>query len=292
MHILIAGGSGNIGKSLQNALLEKGYQVSVLTRKSTQVIGSVSYLHWDGHSMPAMHTQVDAIINLCGESIASHIWTDERQKKLLQSRVIPTQTLINHIEESAKKPVVFINASAVGYYGDRSFELLTEESEAGKGFLAELSVEWEKAAVNRACRTVLLRTGIVLEKEAGALPEALKTFPLGFGGYFGKGNQGFPWIHIQDEVGLIIHALENQAVEGPINLVAPEAVTYKQFIETAAKIRSKLVVPAPEFVLNVMLGSRSELVLSSQYIYPEKAVKTGYQFTFPHLKEALIDLLN
>ncbi|MBX7181737.1 MAG: TIGR01777 family oxidoreductase [Bacteroidia bacterium] len=292
MHVLIAGGSGNIGKNLQKALLDKGYQVSILTRDSTRVLGKVSYIHWDGMVMPALHTPVDAIINLCGASIASDMWTDERQKKLLESRVNPTQTLVSHMAEMAKKPQVFINASAVGYYGDRSFELLTEESDSGKGFLAELSVEWEKAAINSHTRTVILRTGIVLEKGAGALPEALKTFPLGFGGYFGKGNQGFPWIHIQDEVGLIIHALENPAVEGPINLVAPESVSYKQFIETAAKIRSKLVVPAPEFVLNVMLGSRADLVLSSQYVYPKKAVQTGYQFKFPHLKEALEDLLN
>ncbi len=291
MHILIAGGTGHIGKKLQKALLAKGHALYILTRNPTQNEDSLTYIHWNGHEVPALHAHMDAVINLCGASIASDTWTDERQKILLESRVQPTLAMLRYMEGLSKKPEVFLNASAVGFYGDRQFDLLTEQSAAGKGYLAELSQAWEKAALNSLTRTVLLRTGIVLDKHSGALPEALKTFPLGFGGYFGKGNQGFPWIHMDDEVGLIIHALENSTVEGPINLVAPEAVSYKQFIEIAAKIKSKLVVPAPEFVLNVMLGSRSELVLSSQYIYPEKAVKTGYEFKFSHLKAALEDLL-
>jgi uncharacterized protein (TIGR01777 family) len=291
MHILIAGGTGHIGKKLQKALLAKGHALYILTRNPTQNEDSLTYIHWNGHEVPALHAHMDAVINLCGASIASDIWTDERQKILLESRVQPTLAMLRYMEGLSKKPDVFLNASAVGFYGNRKFDLLTENSAAGKGYLAELSQAWEKAAHNILTRTVLLRTGIVLDKHSGALPEALKTFPLGFGGYFGKGNQGFPWIHMDDEVGLIIHALENSLVEGPINLVAPEAVSYKQFIEIAAKIKSKLVVPAPEFVLNVMLGSRSELVLSSQYIYPEKAVKTGYEFKFSHLKAALEDLL-
>jgi hypothetical protein len=291
MHILIAGGTGHIGKKLQKALLAKGHALYILTRNPTQNEDSLTYMHWNGHEVPALHAHMDAVINLCGASIASDTWTDERQKILLESRVQPTLAMLRYMEGLSKKPEVFLNASAVGFYGDRQFDLLTEQSAAGKGYLAELSQAWEKAALNSLTRTVLLRTGIVLDKHSGALPEALKTFPLGFGGYFGKGNQGFPWIHMDDEVGLIIHALENSTVEGPINLVAPEAVSYKQFIEIAAKIKSKLVVPAPEFVLNVMLGSRSELMLSSQYIYPEKAVKTGYEFKFSHLKAALEDLL-
>jgi hypothetical protein len=291
MHILIAGGTGHIGKKLQKALLAKGHALYILTRNPTQNEDSLTYIHWNGHEVPALHAHMDAVINLCGASIASDIWTDERQKILLESRVQPTLAMLRYMEGLSKKPDVFLNASAVGFYGNRKFDLLTENSAAGKGYLAELSQAWEKAAHNILTRTVLLRTGIVLDKHSGALPEALKTFPLGFGGYFGKGNQGFPWIHMDDEVGLIIHALENSLVEGPINLVAPEAVSYKQFIEIAAKIKSKLVVPAPEFVLNVMLGSRSELVLSSQYIYPEKAVKTGYEFKFSQLKAALEDLL-
>jgi uncharacterized protein (TIGR01777 family) len=291
MHILIAGGTGHIGKKLQKALLAKGHALYILTRNPTQNEDSLTYIHWNGHEVPALHAHMDAVINLCGASIASDTWTDERQKILLESRVQPTLAMLRYMEGLSKKPEVFLNASAVGFYGDRQFDLLTEQSAAGKGYLAELSQAWEKAALNSLTRTVLLRTGIVLDKHSGALPEALKTFPLGFGGYFGKGNQGFPWIHMDDEVGLIIHSLENSTVEGPINLVAPEAVSYKQFIEIAAKIKSKLVVPTPEFVLNVMLGSRSELVLSSQYIYPEKAVKTGYEFKFSHLKAALEDLL-
>jgi uncharacterized protein len=291
MHILIAGGTGHIGKKLQKALLAKGHSLYILTRNPTQNEASLSYIHWNGLEVPALHAHMDAVINLCGASIASDTWTDERQKILLESRVKPTLAMLRYMEGLSKKPDVFLNASAVGFYGDRQFDLLTEHSTAGKGYLAELSQAWEKAAHNSLTRTVLLRTGIVLDTHSGALPEALKTFPLGFGGYFGKGNQGFPWIHMDDEVGLIIHALENSTVEGPINLVAPEAVSYKQFIEIAAKIKSKLVVPAPEFVLNVVLGSRSELVLSSQYVYPEKAVKSGYEFKFSHLKSALEDLL-
>jgi uncharacterized protein (TIGR01777 family) len=291
MNILIAGGTGHIGKKLQKSLLEKGHHLFILSRNPSENNSTPLFIQWDGVEVPQLPAEMDAVINLCGASIASDTWTEERKKILLNSRIQPTKALLHYIELQTRKPAVFLNASAVGIYGSRQFELLTENSKEGEGYLAELSQGWEEAAQNTLTRTVLLRTGIVLDNQSGALPEAIKTFPLGFGGYFGKGNQGFPWIHMDDEVGLIIHALENTEVEGFLNLVGPETVSYKTFIELASAIKSKLVLPAPEFVLQFVLGSRSDLLLSSQYVYPEKAVKTGYQFKYPTLKSALENLL-
>jgi hypothetical protein len=153
----------------QKALLAKGHALYILTRNPTQNEDSLTYIHWNGHEVPALHAHMNAVINLCGASIASDTWTDERQKILLESRVQPTLAMLRYMEGLSKKPDVFLNASAVGFYGDRQFDLLTEQSTTGKGYLAELSQAWEKAAHNSLTRTVLLRTGIVLSPKGGAL---------------------------------------------------------------------------------------------------------------------------
>ncbi len=292
MNILIAGGTGNIGKALVNQLLTRNHTVFLLSRTEyPNPLNQLTSILWDGITVPELNFEVNAIINLCGENIASEPWTITRKQQLHDSRINPTKAIVNFIHQAKHKPSLFINASAVGIYGDRGFDLLTEKSENGKGYLAQLCSEWEAAASDAQCRTVLLRTGIVLDKLSGALPEALKTFALGFGGYFGSGNQGFPWIHIDDEVSAILFCIEQNSIEGPVNLVAPEVVSYKQFIQTASAIKGKIVIPAPEVALKLILGSRAEMLLSSQYIYPEKLINAGFNFHFANIKDALKDLL-
>jgi uncharacterized protein (TIGR01777 family) len=292
MHILIAGGSGAIGKNLIPALLKNNHEVFVLTRQEKISNESgLAFLKWDGNEVPELDFEVNAVLNLCGESIASEPWTIERMKVLRESRVKPTLALVDYIKNARTKPKVFLNGSAVGFYGNRGFDLLTENSKKGIGFLSDLCLEWEQAAMGTETRTVILRTGIVLDKFSGALPEALKTFSLGFGGYFGSGNQGFPWIHIQDEVGIIQYCLENEEVKGAVNLVSPKPISYKEFIKEACQIGHKIALPAPEFALKLVLGDRSEMLLSSQYIFPEKMTEMGYEFQFPNLNKTLLNLL-
>ncbi len=293
MKILIAGGTGFIGKKLTDRFIAQGNEVFILSRKQqTSATPLVKFLKWNGKEIPQTNEEFDVLINLAGEPVMDKPWTLERKKQIIESRTASTFAFVDYIHSTKKKPKVFINASAVGYYADRGKEILTEESPAGKSFLAEVCEQWEKAAEASSVRTIFIRTGIVLSNEGGAFLEILKTYAFGFGTWFGNGSQGFPWIHLDDEIGLILFAIENENVNGAINLSAPELLTNKEFINILGNVcGKKIAFPAPAFALQLILGERAQLLLDSQFIKPEKALELGYQFKFPDAESALKNLV-
>ena len=294
MKILLAGGTGLIGRKLTEHFIAGRNEVFILSRKPrTSNSSFIKFLVWNGKEIPKTREEFDVLINLAGEPVVEKPWSKERKQKILESRTGVTFAFVDHIREAKKKPQVFINASAVGYYGNRDSEILTEHSPAGKGFLAEVCEQWEKAASFSPVRTVFLRTGIVLSREGGALKEILKSYNFGFGTWFGSGTQGFPWIHIDDEIGLILFAIENEQVSGPLNLSAPELISNKEFIKTLGRvIGKKLAFSVPYFALKLVLGERTDILFDSQFEKPEKALQFGYKFKFPDAENALKNLFN
>ncbi len=293
MDILIAGGTGLIGRKLAQQLILKGNRVFILSRKELHNSGEMlKFIQWNGKEIPETSYQFDVLINLTGEGVMDKSWTLERKKQIIESRTSSTFAFVDYINSAKKKPEVFINASAVGYYGERGDEVLTEESPLGKGFLAEVSDQWEKAASFSSIRTVLLRTGIVLANEGGFFKEIMRSYGFGFASWFGTGKQGFPWIHIDDEIGLILFAIENEKVNGAINLSAPELLSNKEFIKKLCNVPGKrIAVSAPSFALEIALGERAQVLLVSQFVKPEKALVLGYKFKFPDAESAIKNLL-
>lgn len=294
MDILIAGGTGLIGRKLTEQLILKGNRVFILSRKELKNSGELlHFLKWNGKEIPETAHQFDVLINLVGEPVMDKPLSVERKKQIIESRTASTFAFVDYISSAKNKPSVFINASAVGYYGNRGDEVLTEESPSGKGFLAEVCDQWEKAAGYSTIRTVLLRTGIVLANEGGAFKEIMLSYGFGFGSWFGSGNQGFPWIHIDDEIALILFAIENERVNGALNLSAPEMLSNKEFIKALGKVsEKKLAFGVPSFALQFGLGERAQVLLDSQFVKPEKALALGYKFKYSDAESALKNLLN
>ncbi len=294
MNILIAGGTGLIGRKLTEQLIVSGNRVVILSRKErSNTASALQFLKWDGKEIPQTDTEFDVLINLAGEGVMDKGWTLERKKQIVESRTASTFAFVDYINAVKKKPNVFINASAVGFYGNRGEDILTEEAEHGEGFLADVCKQWEKAASLSSIRTVLLRTGIVLANEGGAFKEIIRSYGFGFGSWFGSGTQGFPWIHIADEIGLILFAIGNEKVSGALNLSAPELLSNKAFIKKLGSVSGKRIAfPAPSFALELALGERAQVLLDSQFVKPEKALALGYPFKFPNAESALKDLLS
>lgn len=299
MNIVLAGGTGFIGKELVHALGKEGHRVVLLTRKSTE--GSsrlVTEVQWDGKTLDnwaSFMDGADAVINLCGESIAAKRWSEQRKKALLASRLETTHALIEAISKVPRKPEVLINASGAGYYGNRPDEMLTESAPAGKGYLAQTCITWEleaRRAEAHGVRTVMLRMGMVLEK-GGALEKIAAPFRFYLGGPLGNGKQGLAWIHRDDVIGIILHLLNHRDLSGPVNVVAPEAVTNVQFSNTLGKILHRPSwLPAPAWTLKLLMGEMAgELLLSGQQPVPAKLLRSGYQFKFSGLEAALRDIL-
>ena len=299
MKIAIAGGSGFIGTALTKQLIAKGHHVSILTRQPKQKNSEqITYIPWlaDNHHPEVMLEGIDAFINLAGESIAAKRWTAEQKERLLSSRVQTVSASQNILKNIVKRPQVYINASAIGYYGFSLTKTFTEKSAPDKeNFLTIVAKQWEadaKQAEQLGIRTVLLRFGLVLDKSAGALPKMLLPYRLFIGGNLGSGRQWYSWIHLADCIGLIIHALEQEQVEGALNVTAPNPVTMLQFGQTLGSVLHRPHwLPAPAFALKLLLGEMSSLIIEGQKVLPEKALATGYQFKFPTIKEALEDLL-
>jgi hypothetical protein len=293
MKILITGASGLIGKVLQKEFAEKGYDVLTATRKTS---GKPNEIEWDtekgfADNDLARLESLDAIIHLAGETISGR-WTDEKKRKIMDSRIFGTRNIVAAIEKLADKPKVLLNASATGIYGDRADDIMTEESSIGDTFLAEVAENWEAEAVkaeNFGVRVVLLRTGIVLAKDGGALAQMLTPFKFGLGGTIGSGKQWMSWISLEDEVRAIIFALENENVRGAINLVAPNPVTNEQFTDTlGAVVHRPTFLPLPAFAVNLAFGEMGDaLLLDSTRVLPTKLEEIGFTFNFPDLKAAL-----
>lgn len=279
--IAAAGVSGLIGKPLIQRLSQK-YEVVRLRREA----------------MDAWPEEVEgawAVINLCGEPIAGKRWTLAQKQKLRDSRIQTTRALVDAIARVSEKPKVFINASAIGYYGPRGDETLDETADPGVGFLAELCRDWEKEArraVALGVRTAWVRTGIVLSREGGALTKMLPPFQLFLGGPLGSGRQVLSWIHIQDEISAIEFILGNPVVQGAINLTAPNPVTMKEFAQALGRVLRRLsCLPVPALVLKALLGEMSDVLLTGQNALPNKLLNHGFRFRFPRVEDALRDLL-
>jgi uncharacterized protein (TIGR01777 family) len=297
MKILVTGATGLIGKALCTQLAGEGHEIAILTRRK-QSESPYRIYQWDPESGPAPAAALagrDAVIHLAGEPVAEGRWTDEKKRRSRESRVTGTRNLVAGMRAVKDGPPVLVSGSAVGYYGSRGDEKLDERSRPGVGFLSEVCIEWENEALKAAesgVRVALVRTGLVLAREGGALAKMLPIFRLGFAGSLGDGRQWFPWIHRDDEVGIIRHALLSDAVKGPINAAAPGIVTNQEFTKTLADILDRpAFLSVPEFMLNLIFGEMGEAVLASQRMIPSVAEETKYAFRFPTLKAALVDLL-
>ncbi|MBK8701600.1 MAG: TIGR01777 family protein [Saprospiraceae bacterium] len=296
--IIIAGGSGLIGKRLAH-ILSSTYEVGILTRNKAQAAENFKYLHWNPDLAEIQDEALDAdvIINLAGAGIADRRWTTSRKDELIKSRVDPTVFLAKAFQQSGKKPSLYIGASAIGFYGDRGNEILDEGSAPGKGFLSTCGKQWENASeafMGVAQRNIILRIGIVMSSKGGALPKIIKSAYLGrLLNYFGYGHQYQSWIHIDDLCGIMREAVQNPTYQGIINGVSPHSMTNKDMtlaINEGLPFRS-LIIPVPAFMLKMLLGEMSHVVLDSTRVVPKKLIDYGFTFKHTDLKSAVADLI-
>jgi hypothetical protein len=296
MKIAIAGSSGLIGQALVAKLRTDGHEVIRFVRRPSIALGEIT---WDPSTLKVEVTPqlegLDALINLCGVGIGDKRWTASRKKEILRSRVNATKTLVELLAALDTPPAVFLSASAIGIYGDRGSETLTESSARGTGFLADVCDDWETAASNNIARTVLLRTGIVLDPHGGALKKQLPLFRAGLGGNLGNGQQWFSWISLHDQIEAMVHLIEHPELDGPVNLTAPTPVTNAEFTKTLARVLHRPhLFAVPEFALGLALGKdlATEALTASQRVVPNKLTTVDH-FAFKHvtLENALSDLL-
>jgi hypothetical protein len=278
MNISISGASGFIGRHLMKSLAQAGHSLRALSR----------------HTPPAESLrEADAIIHLAGEPVAQR-WTAAAKQRILDSRVVGTRNLVEALAALPRRPEALICASAIGYYGSRGDEVLTESSAPGSGFLPEVCVAWEREALAAEAfgiRVVRVRTGVVLDANGGALVRMLPPFRMGLGGRLGSGRQWMSWIHLEDLAALFQFAVESQ-VRGPLNAVAPNPVTNSDFTrELAHALRRPAVFPVPEFALKMLFGEMADVLLASQRVAPAAAEAAGFRFRFPQLAPALESLL-
>jgi len=292
MRILISGASGFLGQALTRALRESGHEPVALVRRAARG----DEIQWDPERPldPAKLTGCDAVVHLAGKNIAGR-WTTKFKQEVLASRVRGTRTLAAAAGESFRRtgqPRVFVSASGVGYYGNRGDELLTEESSAGTGFLAEVSKQWEAAtapASDAGVRVVCLRIGVVLARDGGALKPMLLPFRLGLGGRVGSGKQYWSWVALDDVIGAMIFALQNDSLRGPVNVVAPSPVRNEEFVrELGRALHRPTIFPLPELAVRALLGEMGqELLLTSARAMPAKLRAAGYTFPYTVLEDAL-----
>ena len=298
MKIVVSGGTGFIGRPLCAALCQEGHAVTLLTRRKEEAQrscgSSVTVVEWNGREAGSWEYRLedaDAIINLAGAPIAEERWTDARKRLLTESRVVTTRLLVDAISRHMSKPRMLVNASGIGYYGASDDRVLDESVARGQGFLSDLCLAWEAEALRAAdfgLRVVLLRTGMVLERDGGALPKMLLPFRLFAGGPIMPGTQWVSWIHRRDHLGLIQWLLTTPQVSGPVNVVAPEPVTMNEFCTTLGRVlRRPSWLPVPGFALHAALGELGTLMTTGQRVNPAKALSGGYVFLYPTLEPAL-----
>jgi uncharacterized protein (TIGR01777 family) len=293
--ILVSGASGLIGTALLASLEAQETQIVRLVRGR---VSNATQVSWDplGPVSPAAVSGFDAVVHLAGESIVGR-WTDEKKRAIRDSRVLGTRRLTAALAQTEVKPRVLVCASAIGFYGNRGDEILVENSLIGRGFLPEVCGEWEDAtgpAAAAGIRTVNIRIGLVLSAKSGALVKMLTPFKLGLGGRIGSGRQWWSWIHIDDIVGGIHHAMRTEPLSGAVNLVAPNPVRNAEFTKLLASVLGRpAFFPVPEFALRLAFGKMGaeELLLSSQRVEPGKLLASGYAFRFSELRAALENLV-
>ena len=295
MHILVTGGTGFIGQALLPALQQQGHTVTVLTRQhlSDRAAdrGSVTYVQ----QLDAVPLPVHAVINLAGASLADRRWSDAYKAEMVASRVGTTDSLISWMSQQPTPPGVLLSGSAIGWYGASQEAVFDEQSPPGAGFAAALCQQWEsaaQAATSLGTRVALLRLGVVFDRDGGALQEMLRSFKFGVGSWLGSGHQWLSWVHRWDVVRSILFLLEQSDASGAFNIVAPEAVTHRQFCEIASGRSPTLFnMGVPNFVARALVGEMAdELLLSGQRVTPAALTAVGFTFAFPSLDGALVDI--
>ncbi|MBT5018829.1 TIGR01777 family oxidoreductase [bacterium] len=295
MNVYVTGAGGLVGNALLPLLKDAGHKVIALTRSEPK---DDQQRQWDPQAEtmdPAVLDGCDVLVHLAGESIAEGRWTKDKKRKIYDSRVNSTKLLAKTISQMDAKPKAFIVASAIGYYGDRDTEVLTESSPPGEGYLPEVCVHWEEAADaarDAGIRTVHVRTGVVLAKEGGALKAMLTPFKLGVGGNMGNGKQYWSWISLEDIARLFHFAVENESMIGPVNGTAPNPCTNHEFTKALGKVISRpTLIPMPKFAAKLVLGEMAEaLILASARVMPVTAEEQSFQFQHPELVQALESL--
>ena len=301
MRIAVTGASGLVGRALCKNLAQDQCTVVALARAPAKVQGlqTAEVVPWEALSGPPPIEAlegVEAVVHLAGEPVAAGRWNKQRKKDILESRVEGTRHLVETLLSCQNGPKVLLSGSAIGYYGPRSDDSVDETSDPNSDFLGQTCQLWESEAERAAAagiRVVLLRTGLVLAREGGALPRMLAPFQMFVGGPLGEGKQWMSWIHIADEVGAIRHILQENQIQGPINLVAPSPVTNEEFSRELARVlRRPALFRVPGFVLRLVFGEMAEcLLLQGQRVLPKNLEKAGYTFRFPDLGEALENLI-
>lgn len=296
MDFLITGASGFIGKKLAGELLARGDAVNYLARKSSPALDSrIAFHGWDGKSVAPLNSvpRLNAIVHLMGEPIAQR-WTPEVKDRIRRSRVQSTRQLVSAIAGLRYKPAVLVSASAVGYYGNRGNEILTEASMPGSGFLADVCINWEYEAMrarDMGVRVVIVRIATVLGRDGGALPQMVTPFRWGVGGRFGSGKQWMSWVHVDDLVRLLLFAADSN-VSGALNAASPQPVTNAEFTRTLARaVHRPALIPIPRFALNLALGEMSSFLFDSLRVVPTATENAGFHFDHPELAQTLTQLL-
>ena len=308
MRVIITGGTGLIGSTLAANMVADNHDVIVLSRspqkKAPSLPDAVQVVGWDARTAEGwghLAEGADAIVNLAGANLAGtdffpQRWTDERKRVIRDSRVNAGRALVDAVERARQKPRVVIQASGVGYYGDRGDEILDEDASPGRGFLAELAAEdWEPSTApveEMGVRRAIVRSGGVFSTEEGALPRLVLPFHLFVGGHIGSGDQWVSWIHIQDEVRAIRFLIEHQEARGAFNLVAPEPMTNAGLAKTIGQVMNRPVwIPLPGFAMRLAFGEVADVLLESQRAIPKRLLDLGFEFRFPEARAALRDLL-
>ncbi|MGB1041120.1 MAG: TIGR01777 family oxidoreductase [Flavobacteriales bacterium] len=299
MNILITGGTGLIGKRLTELLIKKGHSVSVLSRSKKQS-NEVTYFTWDIEKQTIEEEaikQADIIVHLAGANVGEGRWTEKRKKEIIDSRIDAGNLLFEQVKQHNPELKAFISSSAIGYYGMVTTDTIFEETDKpGDDFLAKVCEDWENSALqfnSISIKTVIVRTGVVLDKEDGALAKLLTPIKLGIGSALGSGKQAMPWIHLDDICGIYLHLIENESLSGVFNGVAPSHENNKEFSKTVAEVLKKpfWFPNVPAFALKLLMGEQAVIALQGSKISAEKIKKSGYKFKFPELKPALEDIL-
>jgi uncharacterized protein (TIGR01777 family) len=277
---------------LSARLISRGDRIFDVTRDAGKSANAIEWNTEQGFTNAAKLEGIDAFVHLAGENIATGRWTDAKKARIRQSRVDGTRQVAEALASRERKPSVLICASAIGYYGDRGDSRMTESDPPGEGFLADVCKAWEEAANparDAGIRVVHLRFGVVISRDGGALPKMLTPFRFGLGGCVGSGRQYWSWISIHDVVGTILHAIDHESLRGPVNTVAPESVTNKEFTKVLGEVMHRpTIFPLPRFVARLAMGEMADdLLLSSTRVVPEKLIESGYQFLYPNLDGAL-----
>ena len=301
MRVVITGGTGLIGRAVSANLASDGHEVIVLSRspeRATLLPDGVRAERWDARTAEGwshLADGADAIVNLAGESIGAGRWTGERKRRILDSRLDAGLAVVQAVEQADQKPGVVIQASGIGYYGPRQGAEITEDEKPGQDWVAQVAVQWEASTApveEMGVRRAMIRTGVVLSRDDGAMPRMVLPFRLFVGGPLGSGKQWFPWIHIQDEARAIRFVIENGEAHGPFNMSSPNPVNNGQFGRALGRVMGRpSVMPTPGLALKMMFGEMSTLLLDGQRAVPRRLLDLGFEFHFPSVEGALKDLL-